>query len=83
MQGHWFVQCAGIWTQWLGSGATKPIAGKPTKACQNGRGIWLYNAGIRQGSSGYFDWSDEWVMQPHSTAKYAVLILYLMEMRFT
>ncbi len=24
------------------------------KACQNGRGIWLYNAGIRQGSSDFF-----------------------------
>ncbi len=25
----------------------KPMAGKPAKARQNGRGIWLYNAGIR------------------------------------
>ncbi len=41
--------------QWLGSEAAQPMAGKPAKARQNGRGIWLYNAGIRQGSSGYFD----------------------------
>ncbi len=65
--------------QWLGCRAAQPMAGKPTKARQNGQGIWLYNAGIRQGSSGYFDWSDDWVLQPHSTAKYTVLIPYLRE----
>ncbi len=65
--------------QWLGCRAAQPMAGKPTKARQNGQGIWLYNAGIRQGSSGYFDWSDDWVLQPHSTAKYTVLVPYLRE----
>ncbi len=55
--------------QWLGSGAAQPMAGKPAKARQNGRGIWLYKAGIRQGSSGYFDWSDD----SRATAKYGKL----------
>ncbi len=74
----------GLWSalkmnQWLGSRAAQPIAVKPEKANRNGRGIWLYNAGIRQGSSGYFAWSDDWIVQPHSTAKYAVLVPYLRE----
>ncbi len=60
--------------QWLGSGAAQPMAGKPAKVRQNGRGIWLYNGGIRQSSSGYFDWSDDLVVQPYSTAKCAVLV---------
>ncbi len=34
------------------------MAGKPAKNRQNGRGIWLYNAGIHQGSSDFFSFSD-------------------------
>ncbi len=33
------------------------------------------------GSSGYFDWSDDWVVQLPGTAKYAVLVPYLREPR--
>ncbi len=36
------------------------MAEKPAKACQNGRGIWLYDAGIRQGSSDFFYFSDDY-----------------------
>ncbi len=36
------------------------MAGKPVKARQNGRGIWLYNAGIRQGSKDFFYFSDDY-----------------------
>ncbi len=36
------------------------MAGKPDKACQNGRGILLYNAGICQGSSDFFSFSDDY-----------------------
>ncbi len=32
----------------------------PSKARQNGWGIWLYNAGIRQGSSDFFSFSDDY-----------------------
>ncbi len=47
---YWFV-----WLPQLNqSGAAQPMAGKPAKVCQNGWGIWLYNVGIRQGSSGHF-----------------------------
>ncbi len=46
--------------QWLGSGAAQPVAGKPTKVRQNGRGIWLYNADIRQVSSDLFSFSDNY-----------------------
>ncbi len=46
--------------QWLGSGAAQPMAGKPAKARQNERGIWLYNAGIRQGYSDFFSFSDDY-----------------------
>ncbi len=34
------------------------------KAHQNGRGIWLYNAGIRQGSSDFFSFSDNYKPSP-------------------
>ncbi len=36
------------------------MAGKPPKARQNERGIWLYNAGIRQGYSDFFSFSDDY-----------------------
>ncbi len=36
------------------------MAEMPTKARQNGWGIWLYNAGIRQGSSDFFSFSDDY-----------------------
>ncbi len=53
LHNYWFV-----WLPQLNqSGAAQPMAGKPAKVCQNGWGIWLYNVGIRQGSSGHFDWS--------------------------
>ncbi len=43
--------------QWLSSGAAQPMAGKAAKACQNGWGLWLHNAGICQGSSDFFSFS--------------------------
>ncbi len=52
--------CRGCkWTNG-GSWATQPMAGKPAKARQNGRGIWLYNAGICQSSSDFFSFSDDY-----------------------
>ncbi len=45
--------------QWLSSGVAQPMAGKPAKAHQNGWGIWLYNMGIRQGSTDFFSFSEE------------------------
>ncbi len=40
--------------QELAIGAAQPMAAK-----QNGQGIWLYNAAIRQGSSDCFCFSDD------------------------
>ncbi len=46
--------------KWLGSGAAQLMTGKPTKAHQNGRGIWLYTVGIHQGSSDFFSFGDDY-----------------------
>ncbi len=54
------------------------MSGKPARI---GGASGYINAGIRHGSSGYFDWNDDGVVQPHSTEKYAVLVSYLREPR--
>ncbi len=72
---HWFVWLPQL-NQWRHRSCTT-YGWKTRQTHQNVRGIWLYNVGIRQGSSGYFDWSGNWVMQPHSMAKCAVPVPYL------
>ncbi len=52
---HWFVQWQQI-NQWRQRSCTA----YGWKARQNGRGIWLYNAGIRQGSSDFFSFTDNY-----------------------
>ncbi len=53
--------------QWLSSGAAQPMAGKAAKACQNGWGLWLHNAGICQGSSDFFSFSVDYKILLYET----------------
>ncbi len=55
LQVHWFVRLPQL-NQWCQRSCTA----YDWKAHQNGRRIWLYNAGICQGSSDFFSFSDDY-----------------------